>query len=222
MANCQSPQVCSQISPRGGHVGRLVHRFFPSIRTLGVADWREWAPQLGRAPERTPAGARQSLNRRRAKSPHTAPAERPRRCSTIRHTFNLSTVIGERAAIATRNARAQQWPPHWIPYQLLRHLFALRGRRSFGRSRAASGQNPPGTDSNPNSLGPQPLPGRPGPERGPCIPGPTPRSTPTKIRDLLVFGALTYRGDCGWIECPNQLVGWGQPPGGARKSPRGR
>jgi hypothetical protein len=129
---------------------------------------------------------------------------------------------GDWRARRNSNARARQWPPHWVPYQLLRRLFALRGRRSFGRSRAASGQNPPGTDSNPNSLGPQPLPGRPGPERGPCIPGPTPRSTPTKIRDLLVFGALTYRGDCGWIECPNQLVGWGQPPGGARKSLRGR
>jgi hypothetical protein len=32
-----------------------------------------------------------------------------------------------------------------------------------------------------------------------------------------VFGALTERGDCGWIGCPNQLVGWCQPPGGARK-----
>ena len=34
-----------------------------------------------------------------------------------------------------------------------------------------------------------------------------------------------YRNDCGWIECPNRLVGWGQPPGGARKpkkAPRGR
>ena len=59
-------------------------------------------PQLGRAPERAPADARQSLNRRRAKSPHTAPAERPRRCSTTCHTFNLSTVIGESAAIATQ------------------------------------------------------------------------------------------------------------------------
>jgi hypothetical protein len=102
MANCQSPQFCSQIPPRGGHVGRLVHRFLPSIRALGVVDWREWAPQLGRAPERAPADARQSLNRRRAKSPHTAPVERPRRCSTTRHTFNLSTVIGESAAIAAQ------------------------------------------------------------------------------------------------------------------------
>jgi hypothetical protein len=40
MANSsQSPQFCSQILPRGGHVGRLVHRFLPSIRTLGVVDW---------------------------------------------------------------------------------------------------------------------------------------------------------------------------------------
>jgi hypothetical protein len=30
-----------------------------------------------------------------------------------------------------------------------------------------------------------------------------------------------YRGDCGWIECPNQLVGWDQPPGSAKKAPRG-
>jgi hypothetical protein len=28
-------------TPRGGHVGRLVHRFLPLIRALGVADWRE-------------------------------------------------------------------------------------------------------------------------------------------------------------------------------------
>jgi hypothetical protein len=83
-------------------MGRLVHRFLPSIRALGVVDWREWAPQLVRAPERAPADARQSLNRRRANSPHTTPAERPWRCSTTRHTFNLSTVIGESAAIATQ------------------------------------------------------------------------------------------------------------------------
>jgi hypothetical protein len=36
MTNCQSPQFCSQIPPRGGHVGRLVHRFLPSIRALGA------------------------------------------------------------------------------------------------------------------------------------------------------------------------------------------
>jgi hypothetical protein len=36
MTNCQSPQFCSQIPPRGGHVGRLVHRFLPSIRALGT------------------------------------------------------------------------------------------------------------------------------------------------------------------------------------------
>jgi hypothetical protein len=29
LRNCQSPQFCSRIPPRGGYVGRLVHRFLP-------------------------------------------------------------------------------------------------------------------------------------------------------------------------------------------------
>jgi hypothetical protein len=39
MATCPSPQFCSRIPQRGGHVGRLVHRFLPSIRALGVVYW---------------------------------------------------------------------------------------------------------------------------------------------------------------------------------------
>jgi hypothetical protein len=48
-------------------------------------------------------------------------------------------------------------------------MFALRGRRSFGRPRAPLVLpigTPPGTDSNPSPLGTQPLSGRAGPERG--------------------------------------------------------
>jgi hypothetical protein len=62
--------------------------------------------------------------------------------------------------------------------KLLRRFFALRGRRSFGRHRASlvlPAKIPPGTDSNPNLLAPQPLPGRPGPERD-APPGPTPQT----------------------------------------------
>jgi hypothetical protein len=106
MANCQSPQFCSQIPPRSGHVGRLVHTGSCHQSVLWESQigesGMEWAPQLGRAPERALADARQSLNCRRAKSPHTTPAERPRRCNTTRYTFNLCTVIGESAAIATQ------------------------------------------------------------------------------------------------------------------------
>jgi hypothetical protein len=34
-----------------------------------------------------------------------------------------------------------------------------------------------------------------------------------------------YRGDCGWIMCPDLaggMGGWAQPPGGAKKAPRER
>jgi hypothetical protein len=71
-------------------------------------------------------------------------------------------------------------------------------------------------------LAPQPFPGRPArPRRTGRTPGPGgPHPAVGKNQGSRVRGA--YRGDCGWIECPNQLVGWGQPPGGARRAPRWR
>jgi hypothetical protein len=176
MANCQSPQFCSQIPPRGGHVGRLVHRFLPTICALGSGGRRlvgvGSAAWQARAPERAPADARQSLNRRRAKFPHTAPVERPWRCITARYTSNLSPVIGESAAIATQG-RTRQWHSglawHSGSGQLLRRRFALPRWRSSGRPRpplVLPVGTPPGTASNPSPLGPQPLSGRSGPERG--------------------------------------------------------
>jgi hypothetical protein len=65
-----------------------------------VGDWRERRNSNARARQWPPHWI--LAIRRRAKSSHTAPAERPRRCSTTRHTSNLSTVIGESAAIATQ------------------------------------------------------------------------------------------------------------------------
>jgi hypothetical protein len=144
MANCQSPQFCSQIPPRGGHVGRLVHRFLPLIRTLGVADWREWAPQLGRAPERAPADARQSLNRRRAESPPTCGA-------TTEVQYDPPHIQPEHGDWRERrnsNARARQWPaPHWI-CQPCRHGLRTQpvvdGRTQLRRARKSAGWRPRG------------------------------------------------------------------------------
>jgi hypothetical protein len=199
-----------------------VHRFLPSTRALGVVDWWEWAPQLGRAPERAPADARQSLNRRRTKSPHTAPTERPRRCSTTCHTFNLSTVIGESAAIATQGRDSGL---HTLDTaKLLRRPFALRRGDPLGRPRPPPVLPigvPPGTDSNPSPPWPPAHFGetRPkSPERGPP-PGPTPQST--KIRDL-VFGALTEvtaggsSAPISWWDGANRQVAPGRPHGGGR------
>ena len=78
---------------------------------------------------------------------------------------------------------------------------------------------PPGTGSNPNPLGPQPFWGNPAQHGA----HPRAHTAVNKNQGSRVRGA--YRNDCGWIECPNRLVGWGQPPGGARKpkkAPRGR
>jgi hypothetical protein len=184
---------------------------------VGSAAW-----QGGRTPERAPADAHQSLNRRRAKSPHTAPAERPRRCIMTRHTFNLSAVIGESAAIPTQGHGSGL---HTLdPCQLLRRLFAFRFWRSFGRPRPPPVLpigTPPGTDSNSNPLGPQPLPGGPDPERGAP---PDPRAHPAVdknqgIRDL-VFGALTEvtaggsSAPISWWDGANHQAAPGRPHGG--------
>jgi hypothetical protein len=113
---------------------------------------------------------------------------------------------------------AQLWSNPWLglgrtPFQLLRRLFALPAGAAPGRSPPGARRppvlpigTPPGKDSNPNPLAPQPMPGRPGLEleRGAPPGPPAPRSA--KIRDL-VFGALTEVTDCVWIdEGPNQLV----------------
>jgi hypothetical protein len=149
----------------------------------------------GHQPERAPAGwcARQSLNRRRAKSPHTTPAERPRRCKTTRHTFNLRTVIGESAAVAMQGHGSSPRTAHWVPWQLLRRPFALRGallpsgaprpRRCY----RSEPRQPPGADSNPNPLAPSracpPAPsGEACPRTGCRTPGPAPTPRSTKIR----------------------------------------
>ena len=85
----------------------------------------------------------------------------------------------------------------------------------------AAGQNPAMNRLEPKpTLGPQPLPGF----RGDLAQnGAHPWAHPAVDKNQhLVFGALTEVTAGGWIECPNQLVGWCQPPGGARKAPRGR
>jgi hypothetical protein len=86
----------------------------------------------------------------------------PRRCSTTRHTFNLSAVIGEIAAIATQGHDSGLHTGYRASFRGVRRLFSLRGRRSFGHPRAPLVLPvgiPPGTDSTPNPLGIQPLPG---------------------------------------------------------------
>jgi hypothetical protein len=92
---------------------------------------------------------------------------------------------------------------------------------SFGRPRALvllPARNPPGTDSNPSPLGPQPLPGRPGPERG-APPGP-PRGR-QKTRDL-VFRALTEvtaggsSAPISWWDGANRQAAPGRPHRGGR------
>jgi hypothetical protein len=83
------------------------------------------------------------------------------------------------------------------------------------------------------AAGPNPARNRLEP-RPPCIPAPFGETWPrtgrtphpwahpavNKNQGPRVRGA--YRGDCGWIECPNQLVGWSQPPcGAAPRRPHG-
>jgi hypothetical protein len=137
---------------------------------------------------------------------------------------NLSTVIGESAAIATQghDGGLHTLTGSLDPASPLRRIFALRGAPLFPPPRPSPVLpvgTPPGTDSNPSPLAPQSLSGRPGPERG-APPSPPRREQKSGIS--CSGRLLTEMGDCGWIECPNQLVGWGQPPGGAKKAPRER
>jgi hypothetical protein len=107
-----------------------------SIRTGATVQkpfQRQGVGALGRAPERAPADARQSLNRRRAKSPDTAPAERQRGCITTRHTSNLSTVIGESAAIATARKGTKVVSTHWIPTSFCLRRFFFSSPRGLLR-----------------------------------------------------------------------------------------
>jgi hypothetical protein len=103
---------------------------------------------------------------------------------------------------------------------LLRRIFALRGGAPSAGTpgphrccRSEPRQEPTRTQA----------PLAPSPFRGDLAQnGAHPRAHPAvnKNQESRVRGA--YRGDCGWIECPNQLVGWGQPPGGMGPTARWR
>jgi hypothetical protein len=114
-----------------------------------------------------------------------------------------------------------------LPFQLLRRFFAFCRRRSRsppppppgGLAGTADRSPARNRDSNQKpALGPQPFCGETWPRTG-RTPGPTPQWL--LIKDL-VFGALTEVAAGGSSPPIGWLVGWGQPPGGAREAPRGR
>jgi hypothetical protein len=178
-----------------------------SIRTGATVQkpfQRQGVGALGRAPERAPADARQSLNRRRAKSPDTAPAERQRGCITTRHTSNLSTVIGESAAIATARKGTKVVSTHWIPTS-----FCLR--RFFFFLAAGPPSAPPAPRRCCRSEQPRQEPTRTQASKPPLPPSPFRRGLaqnethPRRARPAVVINQGprvrgAYRGDCGWIE----------------------
>jgi hypothetical protein len=79
----------------------------------------------------------------------------------------------------------------------------------------------PGTESNPNPLGPQPLPGRPGPERD-APPGPPRSGHKSGTSCSCCFGALTEvtaggsSAPIGWWDGANRQAAPRRPHGGGR------
>jgi hypothetical protein len=121
------------------------------------------------------------------------------------HIGPAHSVIGESAAIATQGKDSGLHTGYRA--KLLRRFFARRGRppSCFGRPRHAARaplvllvRTPPGTDSNPNPLPLQPLPGR----RGDLAQnGAHPRSHPAVDKNQgprVRRGPGAHRGGCFW------------------------
>jgi hypothetical protein len=97
--------------------------------------------------------------------------------------------------------------PHWIPHQLLRRPFALRGGAPSGAPgprrccRSEPRHEPTRTQAHTWPPAPSGLPGGPCPERGAPLGPPRGRQkSAPRVR-------CAYRGDCGWMDRVPQSAG---------------